>query len=154
VLRRHYKLHFYQYLSKYWECIISNLWHIYVVCVIKIFRHIFRTVFASLVWGLSELVNSLLSMYWIYLLLSTQQTIGYNGFTTTLFRLTRVIVKLRSEPFGFSSSITYSFLFWRLLVGVKWWLALHWYEWKFKNIYHEMLVGKPFNISVSCKFHI
>jgi hypothetical protein len=25
------------------------------------------------------------SMYWIYLLPSTQQTIGYNGFTTTRF---------------------------------------------------------------------
>jgi hypothetical protein len=36
-----------------------------------------------------------------------------------MFRLTRVIVRLRSEPFGFSSIITYSFLFWRLLVGVK-----------------------------------
>jgi hypothetical protein len=43
-----------------------------------------------------------------------------------MFRLARVIVRLRSEPFGFSSIITYSFLFWRLLVGVKWWLALHW----------------------------
>jgi hypothetical protein len=34
-----------------------------------------------------------------------------------MFRLTRVIVKVRSETFGFSSIITYSFLFWRLLVG-------------------------------------
>jgi hypothetical protein len=32
-----------------------------------------------------------------------------------MFRLTRVIVRLRSEPFGFCSIITYSF--WRLLVG-------------------------------------
>jgi hypothetical protein len=40
-----------------------------------------------------------------------------------MFRLTRVIVRLRLEPFGFSSIITYNFLFWRLLVGVKWWLA-------------------------------
>jgi hypothetical protein len=42
-----------------------------------------------------------------------------------MFRLTRVIVRLRSEPFGFSSIITYSFQFWMLLVGVKWWLVLH-----------------------------
>jgi hypothetical protein len=46
-----------------------------------------------------------------------------------MLRLTRVIVRFRSEPFGFSSIITYSFLFWSLLVGVKWWLALQWYEW-------------------------
>jgi hypothetical protein len=46
-------------------------------------------------------------MYWIYLLPSTQQTIGYNGFYNDMFRLTRVIVRLRSEPFGFSSIITY-----------------------------------------------
>jgi hypothetical protein len=62
-----------------------------------------------------------------------------------MFRLARVIVRIRSEPFGFSSIITYGFLFWRMLVGVKWWLALHWYEQKFKNIYQEMLLGKPFN---------
>jgi hypothetical protein len=36
-----------------------------------------------------------------------------------MFRLTRVIVRLRSETFGFSSIVTYSFLFWRLLVCVK-----------------------------------
>jgi hypothetical protein len=71
-----------------------------------------------------------------------------------MFRLTRVIVRLRSEPFGFRGIITYSFLFWRLLVGVKWWLALHWYQRTFKNMYQEMLLGKPFNISVSRKFHI
>jgi hypothetical protein len=70
-----------------------------------------------------------------------------------MFRLTRVIVRLRSEPYGFSSIITYSFLFWRLLVGVKWCLALHRYERKFKT-YPEMLLGKPFNISVSRKYHI
>jgi hypothetical protein len=59
-----------------------------------------------------------------------------------MFRLTRVIVRLRSEPFRFSSIITYSFLFWKLLVGVKWWMALHWYERNFlKNIYQEMLLG-------------
>jgi hypothetical protein len=92
-------------------------------------------------------------LYWIYLLPSTQQATGYNGFKTT-FRLARIIVRLRSEPFGFNSIITYSFLFWRLLVGVKLWLALHWYERKFKNIYQEMLLGKSFNISVSRKFHI
>jgi hypothetical protein len=50
-----------------------------------------------------------------------------------MFRLTQVIFRLRSEPFGFSDIITYSFLFWRLLVGVKWWLALHLYERKFKT---------------------
>jgi hypothetical protein len=66
-----------------------------------------------------------------------------------MFRLTRVIVRLRSEPFGFSSIVTCSFLFWRLLVGVKWWLILHWYERKFKNIHQEMLLGEQFNISVS-----
>jgi hypothetical protein len=65
-----------------------------------------------------------------------------------MFRLTRVIVRLLLEPSGFSSVITYSFLFWRLLVGMKWWLALHWYERKFKNTYQELLLGKPFNISV------
>jgi hypothetical protein len=38
--------------------------------------------------------------YWIYLLPSTQQTIGYNAlkFYNDIFRLTRVIVRLRSEP--------------------------------------------------------
>jgi hypothetical protein len=36
-------------------------------------------------------------MYWIYLLPSTQQTIGCNGFYD-MFRLTRVIVRLCSEP--------------------------------------------------------
>jgi hypothetical protein len=40
-----------------------------------------------------------------------------------MFRLTLVIVRLRSEPFDFSSIITYRFLFWSLLTGVKWWLA-------------------------------
>jgi hypothetical protein len=65
-----------------------------------------------------------------------------------MFRLTQVIVRLRSEPFGFSNIIIYNFLFWRLLVGVKWRMALHWYERKFKNIYQEMLLGMPFNTSV------
>jgi hypothetical protein len=37
-------------------------------------------------------------MYWIYLLLSTQQTIGCNGFYNDMFRLTRVIVRLCSKP--------------------------------------------------------
>jgi hypothetical protein len=41
------------------------------------------------------------TLYWIYLLLSTQQTIGCNGFYNDKFRLTRVIVRLCSEPFGF-----------------------------------------------------
>jgi hypothetical protein len=60
-----------------------------------------------------------------------------------MFRLARVIVRLRSEPFGFGSIITYSFLFWRLLVGVKWWMALRWYERKFKtyiNHYNQLFV--------------
>jgi hypothetical protein len=47
-------------------------------------------------------------MYWIYLLPSTQQTIGCNGFYNDMFRLTRVIVKLCSEPFGFSTIVIYS----------------------------------------------
>jgi hypothetical protein len=58
------------------------------------------------------------------LFITVNTTIGYNGFITTCFD-SHVIVRLRSEPFGFSSIITYSFLFWRLLVGVQWWLALH-----------------------------
>jgi hypothetical protein len=37
-------------------------------------------------------------MYWIYLLPSTQQTIGCNGFYNDMFCLTRVIVRLFSEP--------------------------------------------------------
>jgi hypothetical protein len=37
-------------------------------------------------------------MYWIYLLPSTQQTLGYNWVYNDMFRLTRVIVRLRSEP--------------------------------------------------------
>jgi hypothetical protein len=45
-------------------------------------------------------------MYWIYLLPSTQQTIGCNGFYN-MFWLTRVIVRLHSAPFGLSSIITY-----------------------------------------------
>jgi hypothetical protein len=35
-------------------------------------------------------------LYWIYLLPSTQQKIGYNGFYNEMFRLTRVIVRLCS----------------------------------------------------------
>jgi hypothetical protein len=34
--------------------------------------------------------------YWIYLLQSTQQTFGCNGFYNDMFRLTRVIVRLCS----------------------------------------------------------
>jgi hypothetical protein len=37
-------------------------------------------------------------MYLIYLLPSTQQTIGYNWVYNDMFRLARVIVRLRSEP--------------------------------------------------------
>jgi hypothetical protein len=48
-------------------------------------------------------------MYWIYLLPSTQQTIGCNVFFyNDMFQLTRVIVRLCSEPFGFSTIVTYS----------------------------------------------
>jgi hypothetical protein len=47
-------------------------------------------------------------MYWIYLLPSTQQTIGCNGFYNDMFRLIRVIVRLRSEPLGLSTIITNS----------------------------------------------
>jgi hypothetical protein len=47
-------------------------------------------------------------VYWIYLLPSTQQTVSCNGFYNDMFRLARGIVRLRSEPFGFSSIITYS----------------------------------------------
>jgi hypothetical protein len=53
-------------------------------------------------------------IYWIYLLLSTQQTIGYNGFTTTCFdlhelssgyvqKLLVLAVLLCNRPFGFES---------------------------------------------------
>jgi hypothetical protein len=45
---------------------------------------------------------------WIYLLPSTQQTIGCNDFYNDMFRLTRVIVRLGSETFGFSTIVTYS----------------------------------------------
>jgi hypothetical protein len=45
---------------------------------------------------------------WIYLLPLTQQTIGCNGFYNDMFRLTRIIVRLCSEPFGFSMIVTYS----------------------------------------------
>jgi hypothetical protein len=47
-------------------------------------------------------------MYWIYSLPSTQQTVGCNGFYNDIFRLTRVIVRLCSEPFGFSTIVTYN----------------------------------------------
>jgi hypothetical protein len=47
-------------------------------------------------------------MYWIYFLPSTQQTIGCNGFYNDMFRLPRIIVRLCSEPFGFSTIVTYS----------------------------------------------
>jgi hypothetical protein len=45
-------------------------------------------------------------MYWIYLLPSTQQTIGCNGFYNDMFRLTRVIVRLCSEPFVSEHNLT------------------------------------------------
>jgi hypothetical protein len=89
---------------------------------------------------------------WIYLLPSTQQTIGYNVFITTCFDSHESSSGYVQNLSVFSSVITSSF--WRLLVGVKWWLSLHWYERKFKNIYQEMLLGNPFNISISRKFHI
>jgi hypothetical protein len=60
-------------------------------------------------------------LYWIYLLPSTQQTIGYNGFTTTCF----------DSHQSSSGYVQYLLVLavllqvWRLLVGMKWWLSLH-----------------------------
>jgi hypothetical protein len=64
-----------------------------------------------------------------------------------MFRLIWVIIMLRSEPSDFSGIITYSFLFWRLLVGVKWCMAYTDMNESLKT-YQEVLLGKPFNISV------
>jgi hypothetical protein len=54
----------------------------------------------DIAWDLPSLpyLYSPFKMYWIYLLPSTQQTIGCNGFYNDMFRLTRVIVRLCSDP--------------------------------------------------------
>jgi hypothetical protein len=65
---------------------------------------------SSYLWNLI-LIAQRTFIYWIYLLPSTQQTIGCNGFCNDMFRLTRVIVRLCSEPFGFSTIVTFIYLF-------------------------------------------
>jgi hypothetical protein len=72
-------------------------------------EYFFKTV--QIVYAASKQTTSTYrdyNMYWIYLLPSTQQTVGCNGFYNDMFRLTRVIVRLCSEPFSFSTIITYS----------------------------------------------
>jgi hypothetical protein len=60
------------------------------------------------VWSHLYNVQPPIFVYWIYLLPSTQQTIGCNGFYNDMFWLTWVIVRLCSEHFGFSTIVTYS----------------------------------------------
>jgi hypothetical protein len=59
-------------------------------------------------------------MYWIYLLPSTQQTIGYNGFTTCF--------DSHESSSGYVQNLSVlAVLLLTVLevVGLKWWLSLH-----------------------------
>jgi hypothetical protein len=93
-------------------------------------------------------------LYWIYLLPSTQQTIGYNGFITTCF-----------DSHESSSGYVQNFSVLAVLLLTVSCSGGCWSMWSggwpytdrnenLKNIYQQMLLGKPFNISVSRKFHI